>query len=173
MQTIEKTIEVHRPVRAVYDQWVQFGDFPKFMEGIKEVRKIDDQYLRWEAEIGGKSKKWDAEIFEQVPDQRIRKAEELQAERARRHQELSLLDCLQLSDKAQIVARDERLRGMTQFESKRQVEVVTKLLENLRNNLAHSQDIVTNDWETVVMLAEKLDSILERTAGLRCRIANE
>jgi len=71
MQTIEKTIEVDRPVSAVYAQWIQFEDFPKFMEGIKEVRKIDDKYLRWEAEIGGKSKKWDAEIFEQVPDQRI------------------------------------------------------------------------------------------------------
>ena len=71
MQTIEKTIEVERPVNAVYDQWIQFQDFPKFMEGIKEVRKIDDKYLRWEAEIGGKAKKWDTEIFEQVPDQRI------------------------------------------------------------------------------------------------------
>jgi uncharacterized membrane protein len=71
MQTIEKTIEVDRPVSAVYAQWIQFEDFPKFMEGIKEVRKIDDKYLRWEAEIGGKSKKWDAEIFEQVPNQRI------------------------------------------------------------------------------------------------------
>lgn len=72
MQIIEKTIEVDRPVNGVYEQWIRFEDFPKFMEGIKEVRKIDDKYLRWEAEIGGKAKKWDAEIVEQVPNQRLR-----------------------------------------------------------------------------------------------------
>ena len=72
MQTIEETIEVDRPVRAVYDQWLRFQEFPQFMEGIKEVRKIDDQHLQWKAEIGGQVKAWDAEIVEQVPDQSIR-----------------------------------------------------------------------------------------------------
>jgi uncharacterized membrane protein len=57
MQTIEKTIEVDRPVSAVYDQWSRFQDFPQFMKGIKEVRKIDDTYLRWVAEIGGRVKR--------------------------------------------------------------------------------------------------------------------
>jgi uncharacterized membrane protein len=71
MQTIEKTIEVERPVRAAYDQWTRFQDFPQFMEGIKEVRKFDDTYLRWVAEIGGKAKQWDAEIVDQVPGKRI------------------------------------------------------------------------------------------------------
>ena len=36
METIEKSIEVDQPVNAVYNQWTQFEDFPKFMEGIKE-----------------------------------------------------------------------------------------------------------------------------------------
>ena len=71
MQTIEKTIEVDRPVSAVYEQWIQFEGFPMFMNGVKEVRKIDDTYLRWKAEIGGKTKSWDAEIVEQLPGQRI------------------------------------------------------------------------------------------------------
>jgi uncharacterized membrane protein len=72
MQTIERTIEVERPVGAVYEQWTQFQDFPKFMEGIKEVRPVDDVHLHWKAEIGGRVKRWDAEIVERVPDQRIR-----------------------------------------------------------------------------------------------------
>jgi uncharacterized membrane protein len=73
MQTIEKTIEVDRPVSAVYDQWSRFQDFPQFMKGIKEVRKIDDTYLRWVAEIGGRVKRWDAQIVEQVFRQLFRK----------------------------------------------------------------------------------------------------
>ena len=71
METIEKSIEVEQPVSAVYNQWTQFEEFPRFMEGVKEVRQLDDQHLHWKAEIAGKTKEWDAEIFEQVPDQRI------------------------------------------------------------------------------------------------------
>jgi uncharacterized membrane protein len=71
MKTIEKTIEVEQPVKAVYDLWTQFANFPRFMSGVKEVRQLDEKHLHWKAEVGGKTKEWDAEISEQVPDQRI------------------------------------------------------------------------------------------------------
>src|SRR5256885_17083 len=71
MERIEKSIEVRCPVRTVYNQWTQFEDFPKFMAGVKEVRQLDDTHVHWRAEIWGKDKEWDAEIIEQVPDQRI------------------------------------------------------------------------------------------------------
>jgi len=71
METIEKTIEVDAPVSTVYNQWTQFEEFPMFMEGIKEVRQLDDKRLHWVAEIAGKRKEWDAEIFQQVPDKSI------------------------------------------------------------------------------------------------------
>ncbi len=71
MSTVEKSIEVNVPVNTAYNQWTQFEDFPKFMEGITEVRQIDDTHLHWRAEIGGKEKEWDAEITEQIPDKRI------------------------------------------------------------------------------------------------------
>ena len=71
METIERAIEVNVPLREVYNQWTQFEEFPKFMEGVKEVRQLDDKRLHWRAEIAGKEKEWDAEIFEQIPDQRI------------------------------------------------------------------------------------------------------
>src|SRR5687768_14965538 len=71
MARIEKSIEVDVPVRTAYNQWTQFEDFPRFMEGVREVRQLDDTHVHWVAEIGGKEKEWDAEITEQVPDQRI------------------------------------------------------------------------------------------------------
>src|SRR5437763_16499911 len=71
METIEKTIEVDAPVNKVYNQWTQFEEFPQFMEGVKEVKQLDDKHLHWIAEVGGKRKEWDAEITQQIPDQRI------------------------------------------------------------------------------------------------------
>ena len=71
MATIEKSIEVEVPVRTAYNQWTQFEEFPRFMEGVLEVRQLDDRRLHWRARVGGQEKTWDAEITEQVPDERI------------------------------------------------------------------------------------------------------
>jgi uncharacterized membrane protein len=71
MSTIEKSIEVNVPVRIAYNQWTQFEEFPKFMEGVEEVRQLDDTHLHWKAKIGGKEKQWNAVITEQRPDERI------------------------------------------------------------------------------------------------------
>jgi uncharacterized membrane protein len=71
MSTVEKSIEVNVPVSTAYNQWTQFEDFPKFMEGVEAVRQLDDTHLHWAANVGGKHKEWQCEITEQIPDQRI------------------------------------------------------------------------------------------------------
>jgi len=71
MERIEKSVEVNCPVRTVYNQWTQFEDFPKFMAGVKEVHQIDDTHLHWRAQVWGKDEEWDAEVTEQMPDERI------------------------------------------------------------------------------------------------------
>jgi uncharacterized membrane protein len=71
MSAIEKSIELNVPVRTAYNQWTQFEEFPKFMEGVKQVTQIDDKRLQWKATIAGKDEEWTAEITEQIPDQRI------------------------------------------------------------------------------------------------------
>lgn len=71
MKTIAESITVNVPVSQAYNQWTQFEEFPHFMEGVKEVKQLDDKRLHWKAEIAGKSEEWYAEITEQVPDQRI------------------------------------------------------------------------------------------------------
>jgi len=71
MSLIERSIEINVPVRTAYNQWTQFEEFPQFMEGVKQVKQLDDKHLFWKAEIGGKEKEWKARITEQIPDQRI------------------------------------------------------------------------------------------------------
>lgn len=71
MEKLEKSIEVMVPVKTAYNQWTQFEDFPKFMEGVKSVHQQDETHLHWVVEVAGKEKEWDAEIVEQTPDKRI------------------------------------------------------------------------------------------------------
>jgi uncharacterized membrane protein len=71
MARVEESVEVNVPVSTAYNQWTQFEEFPKFMEGVESVTQIDDTHLRWVAEIGGQRHQWEAEIVEQKPDQRI------------------------------------------------------------------------------------------------------
>src|SRR5688572_5159262 len=69
--TVEQTIEVHVPITTAYNQWTQFEEFPKFMEGVEEVKQLDDRRLHWVAEFGGDRHEWDAEIVEQSPEERV------------------------------------------------------------------------------------------------------
>ncbi|HEY6114013.1 MAG TPA: SRPBCC family protein [Gaiellaceae bacterium] len=68
MATIEKSIDVGVPVSVAYDQWTQFEEFPQFMDGIVEVKQLDDTHLHWVADIDGERKEWKAEVIEQEPD---------------------------------------------------------------------------------------------------------
>jgi uncharacterized membrane protein len=71
LSEVEASAEVDVPVRTAYDQWTQFEEFPQFMASVQEVRQLDDVHLQWKATVAGKPKQWEAEITEQLPDQRI------------------------------------------------------------------------------------------------------
>jgi uncharacterized membrane protein len=71
MPKIQDSIEVQAPVRRAYNQWTQFEEFPKFMEGIQSVQQLDDTHVQWVAEIRGKSRQWTTEITEQQPDKKV------------------------------------------------------------------------------------------------------
>ncbi len=71
MPKVQDSIEVQVPVQQAYNQWTQFEDFPKFMEGIQSVKQLDDTHVEWVAEVRGESRQWTAEITEQQPDEKI------------------------------------------------------------------------------------------------------
>lgn len=71
MGSIERSIEVKVPVRTAYNQWTQFEEFPRFMEGVEKVVQLDDTTLHWNTEIAGQDREFDAKITEQTPDERI------------------------------------------------------------------------------------------------------
>ena len=71
MGSTTHAIEVNAPLRAVYNQWTLFEEFPSFMEGVNEVRQDGPSRLLWRVNIGGRDKEWEAEITEQIPDAKI------------------------------------------------------------------------------------------------------
>ncbi len=68
---VEKSITVDVPVSTAYNQWTQFEEFPQFMGGVLEVKQLDDEQLRWVAEIGGVRREWFAAVLEQRPDEKV------------------------------------------------------------------------------------------------------
>ena len=68
---VDAEVEVGVPVRTAYNQWTQFEEFPRFMEGVDEVKQLDDTLLHWAATVAGKHAEWEAKIVEQEPDRRI------------------------------------------------------------------------------------------------------
>ena len=66
-----RAIHLDVPVHVAYNQWTQFEDFPRFLENVQEVRQVDDQHVFWRVQIAGKEFQWTAQIYEQIPDQRI------------------------------------------------------------------------------------------------------
>jgi uncharacterized membrane protein len=71
MSTIEQSIDVAVPVRTAYNQWTQFEQFPRFMDGVEEIRQLDDTTTRWRTRVAAKEKEFDAQITEQITDQRV------------------------------------------------------------------------------------------------------
>ena len=39
MSYIEKSIDINVPIKTAYNQWTQFEEFSRFMEGVKEVQQ--------------------------------------------------------------------------------------------------------------------------------------
>lgn len=71
MSKVEQTIDVDVPLRSAYDQWTQFEEFPRFMEGVEDVRQIDARHCHWRTKVAGVRREFDTEIVDQLPDQRI------------------------------------------------------------------------------------------------------
>ena len=97
-----------------------------------------------------------------LSDKRIQQTEELFLQRKARNEAIELSDCLQLCDKRDIVLNEQSLRELLGIESKSKGKDFFKKLEILRNNLAHSQDLNTqNSWNEMITLIEQTEKLLE------------
>ena len=70
---IQRFVDVGVPLETAYNQWTQFEEFPKFMHRVTSVKQDEEerQKIHWEEKIWFSRRQWDAEITEQIPDERI------------------------------------------------------------------------------------------------------
>ncbi|MEV6206189.1 SRPBCC family protein [Kitasatospora sp. NPDC051914] len=71
MSMVQESVEVEVPLHTAYNQWTQFEDFPRFMEGVEEVTQVDERHNHWKTKVAGVSREFDTEIVDQLPDQKI------------------------------------------------------------------------------------------------------
>ncbi len=64
-------VDVDAPVRVAYNQWTQFEEFPRFMDGVESVVQVTDERLHWKVKIIGVEREFETTITEQTPDHRI------------------------------------------------------------------------------------------------------
>ena len=69
---VHKSVNIQAPVEEVFRFWADFEDYPRFMQHVEEVRRLDDGRLHWRVTgPAGASVAWDAEITELVENETI------------------------------------------------------------------------------------------------------
>ncbi|WP_344564811.1 SRPBCC family protein [Streptomyces axinellae] len=71
MTKVEESVEVAVPVSTAYNQWTQFEEFPQFMDGVERIEQRTPRLTHWVTSVAGVRREFDAEITEQIPDERV------------------------------------------------------------------------------------------------------
>jgi hypothetical protein len=99
---------------------------------------------------------------DKLSEDRLNNAKALLEERRSQGQDLRLMDCLYLTDKARILTNDRAIREDMGFSSRKEAKTAISQLGSLRNSLAHAHDIVLYDWAAIVEISRRLDRMLSR-----------
>ena len=66
------SVTIGRPRQQLYDEWHDFTRFPRFMENVQAVEKLEDRKSRWRIKApGGSTVTLVTEIVEDVPGKQI------------------------------------------------------------------------------------------------------
>ena len=71
MTTVTESVDVNVPIGTAYNQWTQFEDFPKFMDGVESIAQTDPTHTHWVTKVAGQTREFDAAITEQHPEERV------------------------------------------------------------------------------------------------------
>ena len=93
---------------------------------------------------------------------RLDAAQKVSDDRRIRNENLDLADGLQFCDKRDIILKSDAILKSIGVESKTTTEKLLKQAEEIRNNLAHAQDIITGFWPKIAEIVEKIETLLNQ-----------
>jgi len=102
MDAAEGSILVNAPVADVYERWLVFEDYPKFITAIKRVRKLDENHFSALLSFNGKEHEATLEVMLRVPQRRLA-WRTLADRRAPDHLAAGVVSFVPLSDKSTCV----------------------------------------------------------------------
>jgi uncharacterized membrane protein len=68
---IQQSVDVAVPIKVAYNRWTLFEDWPEFMHRVESVDQADDTTLSVSMKVWGITRRFEATIAEQRPDERI------------------------------------------------------------------------------------------------------
>lgn len=88
---------------------------------------------------------------QKLSNARLEAASTRMKQRKERNEELELIDCLQFCDKRDLLKKHEKARTILDFSSEENAVQRLKLIEWLRDRVAHAQDLTSgSSWEEVI-----------------------
>lgn len=68
---IQQSVDVAVPIKTAYNLWTQFENWPEFMHRVDQAEQVDDATVSMSTKVWGITKRFQADIIEQRPDERI------------------------------------------------------------------------------------------------------
>ncbi len=68
---IHQMVLVRAPISEVFERWCRLEDFPSFMEGVREIRWLDDRRFSLKSENDGQFFHSTCELTLRIPDRRM------------------------------------------------------------------------------------------------------
>lgn len=94
--------------------------------------------------------------------ERVDMARDLHRQRREKREEIDLADCLQFCDKRDVLIQDDGLRERLSLCTRTSARRFLKQVEDLRDLLAHAQDLSTKmSWPKILGLASKTEKLIE------------
>lgn len=71
MESSEHVVTVDVPASSAYDVWTRVETYPRFLEGVHDVRRLDEHRTRWVTAVDGVRRDYDAELLANAEEQRV------------------------------------------------------------------------------------------------------
>lgn len=98
-----------------------------------------------------------------ISENRMKKAEEILKEKQCKNEALDIYDCLQFCDKKDISLENKEIFCKINIMSKKEMEQFLNNVINLRNKLAHGNDIVDGtSWSKIFEITNKMEELIRK-----------